>query len=68
MKNELEMLTEVKEFKQNCTSDHYILDEKSSVCFTPDLSCDECIFEGRYRTEPNKRLQELISIISLEDT
>ena len=66
MKNELEMLTEVKEFKQDCTYDHYA---SSPECYVPDVSnCSACIFEGRHETEDNKRLQELIPIISLEDS
>ena len=68
MKNELKMLTEIKEFRQSCTFDEYIKDGKRSKCLVSNTSCNECIFEGGYITESNKKLQEIIPIISLEDS
>lgn len=66
MKNELKMLTKVDESRKDCTYDDY---SAKHICFTKsNTSCLNCIFEGRYETESNKRLQELIPIISLEDS
>ena len=69
MKNELEMLTvSEKPSIEACTFDGYIKVIKKDKCLVPRVDCNECIFDGRYITEANKRLQELIPIISLEDT
>ena len=69
MKSELEILTKSeKPEKDDCTYDEFIKYEKRSKCLVPYTDCNECIFDARFITEANKRLQELIPIILLEDS
>lgn len=63
------MLTKTgKPERDDCTYDEFIKYEKISKCLVPYTGCNECIFDARFITEANKRLQELIPIIELEDS
>lgn len=69
MKNELEMLTKSgKPEREDCTYDGYIKGTLNDKCLVPHVECNGCMLDGRFITEANKRLQELIPIILLEDS
>lgn len=65
MSRELEMLTEVKDFNQDCTYDTYTKGVVKSRCFVGPNSCNKCIWS--LGDPVNIHLIEIVDILEVED-